>query len=398
MKKEELFKELRAKLGRDFQLPALSAVALKLVELATDDTKSATDLALWIEKDPSLSARVLQMANSAYFPKTKPVSTIKEAIVRIGFNRLRIMALSLSLRDTFPMGKLGKLDCEKFWKVSLYRGTIARELSRKLKIAEAEEAFLSGLILEIGLLVFFLRFLKDIPLKEEIDISDLGQLISFEEENFGINHRQLGEFLLHEWKLPEHIVITQRTGLPAEDPHNYTDLQLISHLAVILSKIPTSSYANFETPYEEAKKLLPIEDDLIDEVLIKSMNQIETLADSLKIQVNKEQEIIEIMDKARKTLSKISERLVLDSDSTGELPTLETIKSYAPENIKVLEAISHEIRNPLLAVGGFAKRLAKTLDPTSKGSEYVNIILKEAERLERVLSELKELAQPQRII
>jgi len=393
-----LFKELKNKLGRDFQLPALSVVALRLVELATDDTKSATDLALWIEKDPSLSARVLQMANSAYFPKTKPVSTIKEAIVRIGFNRLRIMALSLSLKDTFPMGKLGSLDCEKFWKVSLYRGTIARELSRKLKIADPEEAFLSGLLLEIGLLVFFLKFLKDVPLEYEIDITDLSQIISYEQEKFGINHRQLGEFLLYEWKLPDHIVITQRTGLYNQDVHNYSDLQIIIHLAMVLSKIPTSSHANFEAPYEEAKKLLPIEEDLIDEVLIKSMTQIEALADSLKIQIDKEKDIIDIMEKARKTLSMISEKLVLDHDNTSDLPTLETIKSYTSENIKMLEAIAHEIRNPLLAVGGFAKRLAKTLDPSSKGSEYVNIILKEAERLEKVLSELKQLAQPQRSI
>jgi HD-like signal output (HDOD) protein len=109
-----VLKELEA----GYSLPALSVVALRLVELAADDTCSARELARLIAKDAPLAVRLLKLANSAFFRGSQPVSTLEGAIVKVGFHRLRIMALSFSLRETFPMGKVGPLDYERFWRSS----------------------------------------------------------------------------------------------------------------------------------------------------------------------------------------------------------------------------------------------------------------------------------------
>ena len=93
-----------------YSLPSLSPVALKLIEMASDERSSVDDLVKIIEKDPPLALRLLKLANSAFFASMQSSTTLKQAVIKIGFQRLRIMALSISLRDTFPMGKVGPFD------------------------------------------------------------------------------------------------------------------------------------------------------------------------------------------------------------------------------------------------------------------------------------------------
>ena len=114
-----------------YSLPSLSPVAMKLVELALEDSCSAEDLAALIETDPSLTVGVLKLANSVFFHATQPTTSLRNAVVKVGFQRLRIMALSLSLRDTFPMGKIGPLDYKKFWHTTLYRALISKSLAAR---------------------------------------------------------------------------------------------------------------------------------------------------------------------------------------------------------------------------------------------------------------------------
>ena len=94
------------KIKEGYGLPLLSLVALRLIELAASETASVDDLAELMEKDPSLAARTLGLANAVLFRNAEPVTTIRNAVMKIGFNQIRILALSISFRDTFPMGKV----------------------------------------------------------------------------------------------------------------------------------------------------------------------------------------------------------------------------------------------------------------------------------------------------
>src|SRR5271169_4730176 len=109
------------KIKEGYGLPVLSPVAIRLIELASSETSSVDDLAGLIAKDPSFTVRVLALANSVLFGSAGQIATIENAVMKIGFTRLRIVALSIALRDTFPMGKVGPMDYEEFWRVSLYR-------------------------------------------------------------------------------------------------------------------------------------------------------------------------------------------------------------------------------------------------------------------------------------
>lgn len=103
-----------------------------------------------------------------------------------------------------------------------------------------------------------------------------------------------------------------------------------------------------------------------------------------------EKDLLEIMEKANQAPSHISERLTERGthQAGSPLPTFDSMPGNGETVTRTLEAVAHEIRNPLLVVGGFAKRLADTLEPSSAGGKYARFILDEAERLERAQSKM----------
>jgi len=384
-------KALLERIESGYSLPVMSVVAVKLVELASDDTCSVSDLTSLIEKDPSLAANLLRMANSAFFRTSEPVGTLQQAIMQIGFHQLRIMALSLSLRNTFPMGRIGVMDYEQFWRISLYRGLLAQSISKHMKMSNEEEAFLAGLILEIGLLIFFDIFLKNKNEKDEFDLYSLERLLAWEKERYGIDHREIGEAALRYWRFPERIVETQRvrgTGTGGGDI--IPPLAQACEIARVLSEKMLHHKEDFHVIFSEARETFGISDEIINDSIITSLEQVEEIAGSMKLELNKERDMLELMEKANQTLGKISEKI--SQVRTGQsLPSFDALDAKAGEKDSVsytLQAVAHEIKNPLVAVAGFAKRLARKIDPDSENGRYVRIILEEAMRLEAALKEM----------
>lgn len=102
---EESPADLVRRIESGYSLPHLSTVATRLVEIASDDTCSAEDVAELIEKDPSLAVGVLRLANSAFFPTSEPIATLSQAVVNLGLHRLRVMALNPLFARHIPNGQ-----------------------------------------------------------------------------------------------------------------------------------------------------------------------------------------------------------------------------------------------------------------------------------------------------
>jgi len=382
--------DLLRQIESGYSLPSLSPVAMKLVEIALDETCSAGELTTLIERDPSLAVRVLRLANSAFFLTRKPTTSLKQAVVKVGFQRLRIMALSLSLRDTFPMAKIGALDYEKFWHTTLYRALIAKSFATHLKNCYPEEAFVAGLIMEIGLLILFDLQIKFDAEALPIKLEPLEELLAWERDRYGIDHRQVGEAALRCWKFPEIIVQCQLFYGQAALPQDAPLLAKIYELSRELSSLISQGSAGFHTPFNDAERFLGLNRDVINDILLTTFDQVQDIADNLNVELNRERDLMEIMEKANKALSQISEKMPVYQEITGHvaLPSFNSLDKRKDIVEHTLQAVAHEIRNPLLAVGGFARKLATSLDPASKGGEYVRIILEEASRLEKALLEM----------
>jgi len=373
-----------------YSLPSLSPVAMRLVEIALDESRSAEDLATLIERDPSLAVRVLKLANSAFFHTHQTTISLKQAVVKLGYQRLRIMALSLSLRDTFPMGKIGALDYKQFWHTTIYRALIAKSLASHLKNCYPEEAFVAGLIMEIGLLILFDLRIKGDTEATPIKLEPLEELLTWERDRYGIDHRQVGEAALNCWRFPDMIVQCQLFYGQAALYQDAPLLAKICELSREFSHLISQESAGFHTLFKEAERVLGLHRDVINDILLTTFEQVQDIADNLNVEVNKERDLMEIMEKANRALSQISEKISEYREITNQasLPAFDSMDETKDIVENTLQAVAHEIRNPLLVVGGFARKLAASLDTASKGGEYVRIILEEALRLEKALFEM----------
>lgn len=375
--------KLLARLESGSSLPSLSSVAVQLVEMAADETASAEDLATLIEKDPSLAVRLLKLANSAFFSADRPVASLKQAVVKVGFQRLRVMALSLSLREAFPLGRKGGLDYERFWRTSLYRALIARSLAERTRMGHPEEAFVGGLILEVGLLVF-----HDLATKGEgrteldypADLEALETTLPWEREVLGLDHRTIGEAALRHWRFPRSLISCQAAyGDKArfEDPPGLVRIVEASRqLARDLAHRTSNPLRHFE-PGEQGLGIPP---HALGELLAETFEQVEDLAQSLRLELDRDRDLLSVMEKANRALVEISEEM-------QQLPTLDRVPGDAG-SARTLQAVAHEIRNPLTAVGGFARRLVQAMEPSSEAGQVARVILEEAGRLEEVLSRM----------
>ena len=386
--------DLIKRIESGYSLPSLSPVALKLIEMASDERSSIDDLVQIIEKDPPLALRLLKLANSAFFATMQPSTTLKQAVIKIGFQRLRIMALSISLRDTFPMGRLGALDYEKFWRTSLYRAIIAKAIAEHIKNVNPEEAFISALLMEIGLLIFFDLFIKGKDESPSIDLEPLNDLLSWERKKYGLDHREVGYAALKHWHFPENIIACQKfhprasvmeQGLPP--------LIRLCSLAGYLAGILFHGIGEFHHIYWDAHECLGINQETINDILIRTFDQVEEIGRNLRVELNGEKDLLMIIENANEALSRLSDRLSKEgapSSRQAHLPSFDSLHSGDDGDIitGALQAVAHEIRNPLMAVGGFARKLSASLDPSSESGRYVNIILEEAIRLENALSEM----------
>jgi HD-like signal output (HDOD) protein len=370
-----------------YNLPSLSPLAVRLVELASDENSSAKDLVKVIAQDPSLSARLLKLANSAYLGRAQPSTTLHQAVVRVGFNRLRIMALSISLRDTFPMGKVGPLDYEAFWRTSLYRGIMAKSLSAHLKTCNPGEAFVAGLILEIGVLVFFDLFIKERRESFNLELEPMEELLSHERELFGADHRQIGELVLKQWKFPDDIITCQQMWGQAALTDHVPDLVRLVEVARTCSQSLLHDPCSFLPLFDGPIETLGLDQEAVNDMIVNTFDQVQEVADCMAVGLTSEKDLMSLMEKANRVLNQLLEKLPTEPDQSSDniRPCFDSLDQENDTIKQTLQAVAHEIRNPLVTVGGFARRLAETLDPGSEGGQYARIILEEAQRLEAAL-------------
>jgi HD-like signal output (HDOD) protein len=288
-------------------LPSPSPVLIKLVNLAADDRASHTELIGIIEQDPSLAVRVMKMANSVAFTlrEKRNVSSVSQAVLIIGYNRLRILALSISLRESFPMGKVGRINYELFWKSSLFRAHAAEGLARLMPRSinlVGEEVFTAALILEIGLLVLFHLCPNVLQNDFPEDKPSLEDIIYWEENHLGLNHRRIGEILLNRWRFPQQIVMVQRRfGLEVFDKESLP-------ISMIVELARTATEIFFEqgdmSVIEEMVSVLGLKREEVSEVLWNSFSRVEETAAHLSIDTRSDQDIPDAMERANNALAK----------------------------------------------------------------------------------------------
>ncbi len=185
-------------------LVAYSPILLRIREVANNPKASAADLANVILHDHALSTRVLKLANSTYYYHYhKKISTLTHAVVVLGFNTIKNLALSVSFYEYFRQKGAGaRIDMNMFWVHSITTAMCAHILAGKTGYRSREEAFVAGFLHDLGKLIIA-TFTPDDWDAIETKISQGYNPLQAEFYRIGTYHTVVGEFVARQWHFPD---------------------------------------------------------------------------------------------------------------------------------------------------------------------------------------------------
>ena len=192
------------------EISTLPHVALRVVEVANNENSGAADLKAVLESDAPLSARVLRCVNSAAYALRTRVTNLQLAIAYLGCKQIRNLAITASVSDLFkknePIGTYHRTD---LWRHCIAVGVCARLAAMRLRLANFEDAFLAGLLHDLGII------LEDQHAHEQFKAAMLAldphrTLIEIEREYLGFDHTLVGERLAARWNMPEAVRAAMR--------------------------------------------------------------------------------------------------------------------------------------------------------------------------------------------
>jgi len=200
---------MRELIGRIRNLPTLPVVIAKLTRLLADPETSVKRVTRLLAEDQALTAKLLKLANSAYYGFAGQVASVSQAVVMLGFGGVRDVALSASVIDLFGSGGEGDelselFPVDRFWEHSIGVGVACRALARSLRWPDPEEAFVAGLLHDIGKLIMLQHTPGDL-LRVLRLCHDEGLTFVDAEARCDVSHAALGRLLVEQWKLPERI-------------------------------------------------------------------------------------------------------------------------------------------------------------------------------------------------
>jgi putative nucleotidyltransferase with HDIG domain len=210
------------------KLPTIPVIAQEILSLTDDDLVSVKKLEKIVENDPAISAKILSVANSAYFGFKVPAKTLSSAIFRIGFNNVRNIALGISIMTVLGDDRHKKaLNYQRVFNHSITVGLVSKAICKYLKLNFEEEIMIGGILHDIGFLVLN-RYFSDIYQKVLHTFKSETSLLESEKMVFDFTHVDIGNWLAEKWNLPDNVMeATLYHHIPSYAKNN------LKHIAVI---------------------------------------------------------------------------------------------------------------------------------------------------------------------
>ncbi|MFH1569267.1 MAG: HDOD domain-containing protein [Gemmatimonadota bacterium] len=189
-------------------LPTLPAVITQLIGLIDNPKTSARNVAQLISTDQALTARILKLANSAFYGFPREIATVDLAVVVLGFETVKNLGLSVSVLERFGGGSGGgnsEFDRQKFWEHSIGCGVAAKLLASKLRYRVPGEAFAAGILHDIGKLILSQYFQPEFAEILQVMERDDLYIGHAEEQILGVTHSEVGGWLAERWNLPKQL-------------------------------------------------------------------------------------------------------------------------------------------------------------------------------------------------
>jgi putative nucleotidyltransferase with HDIG domain len=187
-------------------LPPMPYVARRVMEIVNDPSSNAKALQEVISKDQGLSSQILKIANSALYACSRKIETLTDAIIMLGFNAIKSLSIMSATKNLYKFTRLGKvlgLKDKLMWEHSVGSAISARLLAQKINVGFVEQAFMGGLLHDIGKLVL-LQKIPDVFDDIVEEVYNTGRhFTEVEMEKLEFTHAEVGAMLMKKWKLSE---------------------------------------------------------------------------------------------------------------------------------------------------------------------------------------------------
>jgi HD-like signal output (HDOD) protein len=200
-KAKTYLKRIRIYIAR---MPSLSTTVTKVLETCNNPNASPNDLNRVISLDPVLTGQVLRLINSAYYALPNPITSLTRAIIMLGLNTVKNLALSFAILETMSgKGAFRVFSINDFWAHSLCVAVAARQLSMVTgtSVSSREDFFIAGLLHDLGKIPLNTQFPDQYRRVLDVSRNEQRPLQDLERELLGIDHCSVGELIAQKWQL-----------------------------------------------------------------------------------------------------------------------------------------------------------------------------------------------------
>lgn len=260
MEKSGKMKKAKSLIKEVSELPTIPVVATQVLDLLGKPDVELEEVAEMILTDQVLAARVVKIVNSPLYRPSHEITSVKRALIYLGFRHIRELILTCSFITAFE-GKDGVLPIKAFWEHSFGVGIVSRIIAQRIRFPDTEKAYLAGVVHDIGQ-VFLGHYLSDEYGKiiEAVE-NEPRTLLDMENERLGTTHCEVGMCLARKWNFPaDYCDVIQHHHDPSEAGADPT-LSAIVNLADLFCSVRgldsrDTSWTSFSLWEEPAWNLL----------------------------------------------------------------------------------------------------------------------------------------------
>ena len=309
---------LIARVGQLYSLPAVAMEVLRLTNHPKVDTRALKEC---IENDPALTGKILRVVNSALFGLSREVSDLNQALALLGSKPLKLLVLGFSL----PSGLFADVAApilERYWRHTLTKAVAGRELAETLWCVPGDDAFIAGLLQDLGILVLIQELGEPyVKLLERTHARD-EDMASLEFQSLGFDHTAVTARLLADWGLPPALV--EAVGWKTEQgrldgpPRAEQTLPQILHLSELLAQLLADEHSEVLGEILDAGRAYQGLSEARLETIVDSLEEkVRQLADVLSLQLPGELEHRDVLIQAHAQLAQVATEAAGDLLAAG---------------------------------------------------------------------------------
>ncbi|WP_166454722.1 HDOD domain-containing protein [Duganella rivi] len=383
------------------RLPAMPQILIKLIEHLQADDAGMPELAALIAKDAAMTSKILTVANSSAYHRNPRTVGLEQSLVSLGTDMIKTLVISESVFQTFnSFPHSGSTDLRGFWKGSLTTAVIARDIAKQMEYPHVEEAYLAGLLHNVGRLALLATAPKEYAFN--FTARDDEDLCAVEQRTLQITHSEAGAWLIERWNLDsflaDSVLYHHEPITRLEAAHPLIRMVRLAHLLCC--------HDDQEQAIAESARLCNLDSAQLELIIKNAARQVEKSANYLGIDLTGADDIVApaayappLVDPVQQRLSEEVRNIMLVSEmgqtfarQHGEAGLLEAITRSARilfdfENAVLLleNPTGHALHG--MATGEGQQRLAEFVIPLNKGGPVAQ------SALERKLAYVKREGQ-----